>query len=266
MKRSGQIRRLGLIAAAAWMVVGVCGAWCLGRPTSKQRVTVLAASSLTDAFTALAKGFEQRFPDTQVELVFAGSQILRMQVQAGAPGDLIASAHPEHLVALHREGLALPAKSLAGNRLALVVGPSIDPMPWREVIDLPRWILGSPQVPVGRYAQELLARMGEHVGPERIQALRARVLSTEPNVRMVRTKVEMGQADAAIVYASDLREGVAIQEVALPQELAVEVEYQIALLGPSASDRAQRFFAFARSRAGQEILVAQGFLPRKEAL
>lgn len=265
MNKREQNWSVGLVALLL-LVIGLCGAWCLRPPARQARVTVLAASSLTDAFTALAKGFEARFPDTEVELVFAGSQILRMQVQAGAPGDLIATAHPEHLVALGRSGHALPAKALARNRLALIVSKDAGLMTWQEAIRLPRWILGSVQVPVGHYAAELFALMETRVGADPIKALRARVLSREPNVRMVRTKVEMGQADAAIVYASDLPSGKGLQEVSLPAELQVTVEYQIALLGASPSEQAKAFLAFARSRPGQAILVKEGFLPRQEDL
>lgn len=257
--------RLGLGGAFALILIGLGGALYLRADTSKARVTILAASSLTDAFSELAKGFERRYPDTEVELVFAGSQVLRMQVQAGAPGDLIASAHPEHLTWLERSGHAEPAKDLARNRLTLIVSKDQAPLDWRRAVELPRWILGSSQVPVGRYTEELFKRMAQEVGPQRIAALQERVLSREPSVRMVRTKIEMGQADAAVVYASDVRPGVAVREVALPPSVDVNVEYQIARLrSAKRPELAQRFVAYARSGAGQAILTKAGLLPRRE--
>lgn len=267
MNASRYRRRAGIAVAVGLILIGLWGAWCLRSAQAPKRVTVLAASSLTDAFSALAKGFEARYPDTQVELVFAGSQVLRMQVQAGAPGDVIATAHPEHLLALRAAGHAEPAQSLARNRLALIVANANDAMPWQSAIELPRWILGSSEVPVGRYAEELFVRMAAELGPDRLAKLKARVLSREPNVRMVRTKIEMGQADAAVVYASDLRPGVAVREIPLPASLEVKVDYQIALLrGAKQRDDAKHFVDFARSKPGQAILMGAGFLARQEAL
>lgn len=256
-------RRLGLWAALALILIGLCGARYLRPDSAKQSLTVLAASSLTEAFSALAKDFEERNPDTQVELVFAGSQVLRMQVQAGAPGDVIASAHPEHLVALEQSGHAKPALDLARNRLALIVREDQAARDWKQVVGLPRWILGSAQVPIGRYTQALFRRMAQEIEPQRIADLQHRVLSHEPNVRMVRAKVQMGQADAAVVYASDVRPGLGIQEVPLPASLGVEVDYHIATLRGGAL--AERFVAYARSKAGQATLARAGLLPRVEA-
>lgn len=266
MRATGHRWRPGVLAAIGLVLIGLCGAYALRSQGAKAKVTVLAAASLTDAFVALADGFEQRNPDTEVELVFAGSQILRMQVQAGAPGDLFASAHPEHLAALEGSGHAWPAQDLARNRLAVIVGKEHGAMDLASAVELPRWILGSAQVPVGRYTEVFLNRLAQELGPAPVSELRNRVLSREPNVRMVRTKVEMGQADAAVVYASDVRSGVQVQELPLPAHLQVEVEYQIAeLRGAQNQGAAKRFMAFARSAPGQEILVQAGFLPRKEA-
>lgn len=267
MMASRHRRRIGIYAAMALILIGLGGALYLRPAEKKHRVTVLAASSLSDAFTALAQDFEQRYPETEVELVFAGSQVLRMQVQAGAPGDVIASAHPNHLTALEGSGHAWPAEELIRNRLAVIVNKDAAPRSLEAVLELPRWILGSAQVPVGLYSQELFKLLARHVGPERIASLEKRVLSREPNVRMVRTKIEMGQADAAVVYASDVRPGVGVREVQLPKHLQVEVEYQIALLRDAKQvEAAKRFVAFARSKAGQAALVKSGFLPRREGV
>lgn len=265
MKRARYSLRLGLMVALGLFIVGLAGAWYLCPLQAKTRVTVLAASSLTDAFAALAKGFERRNPEVEVELVFAGSQVLRMQVQAGAPGDVIASAHPEHLMLLENKDHAWPAQSLARNRLALIVAQEHRALSWQSALELPRWILASAQVPVGRYSEELFKRMGTQIGPERVAAIQERVLSRESNVRMVRTKVEMGQADVAVVYASDLRPGVRVSEVALPASLLVDVDYEIARLrGATQPEQAKRFVDFARSSAGQAILMQAGLLARRE--
>lgn len=255
------------VSPALWVgaVLLVLGVWVWSsfspRPTGK-RVTVLAASSLTPSFEALKAGFEAQYPQTQVELVFAGSQILRMQVQAGAPGDVIASAHPEHLAALGASGHAGQALPLAQNRLAIVVAPQQVAPPWQELARLQSWITGSPDVPLGRYTQALLTALSHKLGAQAIEQLRSQVKSEEPNARMVKAKIEMGQAQAAVVYASDLSPGTLLKEVVLPRELQIQAHYAIAPLTSSPElELAQRFIAYARSEAGQLQLQKAGLLP-----
>lgn len=238
-----------------------------GEPSASKResLTILAASSLTEGFERLAAGFEAEHPELDVQLVFAGSQVLRMQVQAGAPGDVMATAHPEHLEALRKSGHAEPAQDLIQNRLALVVHPSHPEHSWRELSKIQSWILGSAQVPIGQYSEQFLQALGAELGAAAIAQLRERVRSREPNVRLVRAKVAMGQADAAIVYGSDVRPGAGIKEIPLPAKVQPQVRYDVATLtGAVDPQMAQRFVDYARSEAGQALLVQEGFVRRKD--
>lgn len=249
------------------LAIGTLGYVTCAEPSSSKResLTVLAASSLTEGFERVAAGFEAQHPHVDVQLVFAGSQVLRMQVQAGAPGDVMATAHPEHLKALQALGLAAPAQELIRNRLALVVHPSHPEHSWRELSRIQSWILGSKDVPIGRYSEQMLDALQAELGDSTVAQVRERVRSREPNVRLVRAKVAMGQADAALVYRSDLRAGVGVKEIPLPAKLQPEVRYEVALLrGGADSPQAQRFVQYARSAAGQALLEQEGFVPRKD--
>lgn len=262
-------RRVAMAALlAVWAVLASVWYWSSQDAANKRTLTVLAASSLTPAFEALKSGFEAEHPQVRVELVFSGSQVLRMQVQAGAPGDVMASADPRHLAALAQAGYAQLAQPLARNRLAIAVAPGVEVPSWEEIDALDSWIIGSPEVPVGQYTQQLWKGLASHLGPAKIHEIRASVRSFEPNVRLVRSKLQMGQAQAGVVYASDLRgdgtKSSALQEVELPKPLQVQANYAIAQLNSSAQPTlAQDFIAFARSVQGQAYLEGAGLLPRE---
>lgn len=255
---------------ALWLGAGALalGSLVLGSRVlaNKRRLVVFAASSLTEAFTALKRSFEASHPEVEVELVFAGTQVLRMQIQAGARADLIASAHPEQLQALFDTGDAQAAQTLVHNRLVVIVPEGRVPRPWTELGEIESWIMGSAQVPIGRYSQRLLDALQRELGAAAVEQIRSRVRSIEPNVRLVRAKIAMGQAEAAVVYKSDLRPGVPVQELVLPASLQIRARYEVAaLLESPEPDLAREFIAFARSPAGQALMVQEGFEARGAA-
>lgn len=231
----------------------------------KPRLRVMAAASLTQAFHAVKPEFEAYFPQVELELIFAGSQVLTMQVQAGARADVLASADREHLQTLRDSGDALALRPFIENRLAIVV-PACEPdRTWRELDQLESWVLGSPQVPVGRYAQQLLRNLEPDLGSQTLAKIRKAVVSREPNVRLVRAKVAMRQADAAIVYRSDLTADSGVKEVPLPQGAQVKARYYASALQASSMPQAASLFIdFLRSPKGQRILEREGFMALEE--
>lgn len=221
-------------------------------------VTVFAASSLAEAFADLESAYEADHPGVDVQISYAGSQVLRLQIQQGARAEVFASANPEHVEALHTEGLAQAPTPFAANQLVVIV-PADSPL--TSFADLPtaeRLVVGTPTVPVGRYTRELLERAEAALGPDFAATVRAHVVSEESNVRLVRAKVELGEADAAIVYRTDAASE-RVRAIPVPERLQVEAAYTIAAIGDP-SEHARGFLALVSSPAGQRLLAQRGFV------
>ena len=243
-------RSRSLLAAAA-LVLGC------PRPETpgKAPVRVFAASSLTEAFEALEADFEAAHPELDVQLSFAGSQVLRLQLEQGAAADVFASANARHMEALQRSGRVSDAQVFASNRLVVIV-PAGD-MTLQRFEDLPeasRIVVGTEDVPVGRYTRTML----ERVGASFATAVLAKVVSQENNVRLVLAKVELGEADAAIVYRTDVSDRVRVIDV--PTAYDVPIHYPIAVVRDAVRpEAAAAFVDHLRSPPGQAVLRRHGF-------
>ncbi len=224
-------------------------------------VHIFAASSLTEAFTELEQAFEAAHPDTDVRLQFAGSQILRLQIEQGADAHVFASANRDHMQILVASGHVVEMQPLAGNELVVIV-PRSNPSQIQRFADLPRarrLVIGNRNVPVGEYALKMLERTTS-LGAEFDTQVLSRVVSEENNVRLVRAKVELGEADAAIVYRSDAVASERVKMVSIPAPINVRADYTMGRVGGS-QGRADvdRWFAFVASPEGQAILSRNGF-------
>jgi molybdate transport system substrate-binding protein len=224
---------------------------------------VFAASSLTEVFNDLEKSFETANADVDVALNYGGSQVLKLQISEGAPSDVFASADDAHMRELVGAGLAQPSQTFAHNELVIVV-PRDNPAHIAELKDLPRaerLVIGSASVPVGSYTRELFARAGKAYGASFEKDVLARVVSEESNVRLVRAKVELGEADAAVVYRTDAAASTQVEQVALPAELNVRASYPIAVLAKAPQpELARRWVSYVLSPVGKAALAARGFL------
>lgn len=252
------MRGAALVAAAA-VLAGGCAR---DAETAPVELRVLAASSLTESFTALAAAFERAHPDVDVQLAFAGSQVLRLQIEQGVSADLFAAADPDHVAALVAAGLAEDPATFARNRLVIAVPAASTTI--ARFADLPRaerLVVGDAAVPIGRYTRALLARASASHGADFAAAVRARVVSEETNVRLVRAKVALGEADAAVVYATDVSAEAGVRAVPVPEALSPPVAYRFASLTAAEQPAAaRRFAAFGRGPAGRAVLEAHGFL------
>jgi molybdate transport system substrate-binding protein len=216
---------------------------------------VFAAASLTDAFAALREAFVDAHPTVEVVLNHAGSQTLASQIDEGAPADVFAAANTTQMDAVDDAvDLAGEAALFAANRLQIAVEPG-NPRGIDGLADLadPDLVLVLPieEVPAGRYARQALDAAGVTVTPS----------SLERDVRAALSKVELGEADASIVYVSDLvaADGRA-DGVAIPAEHDVAASYPIAVLADAPNPTAaEAFVAFVLSDTGQDILAAHGF-------
>ncbi|MFQ5860598.1 MAG: molybdate ABC transporter substrate-binding protein [Dehalococcoidia bacterium] len=251
-----------LLAVLAGLFPGVA---CAGG--SEQELTVFAASSLTNAFQEVGEAFEVEHPGVQVVFNFAGSSTLRAQLEQGARADVFAPADQRQMELARQAGRVLgQPQPFATNRLVVIT--SLKGGGVRSLADLAlpgvKVVLALPEVPAGRYAREVLARLA--ASPELPDDFAARVLgnvvSEEINVRQVFTKVALGEADAGIVYATDITPQVEgqVRALAIPEAYNVTALYPVATVrerGGSAT--AEAFVAFLRSPAGQAVLQRHGF-------
>lgn len=237
----------------------------------QRELTVFAAVSLTEAFTELGKQFEATHPGVKVLFNFAGSQQLVQQLAQGAPADIFASANMRQMDEAVASG-RVPAGSsrlFAENRL-VVVFPDDNPAGVASLHDLAKpglkLVLAAPAVPVGAYTLYFLEKASATVGYGATYSptVLSNVVSYEANVRGVLSKIMLGEADAGVVYLSDVmaQTADAVSSLEIPDELNMVARYPIApLLDARRPELAQAFIALVLSPEGQAVLVEHGFLP-----
>lgn len=230
-------------------------------------LSVFAASSLTEAFGELERDFEAAHPGVDVQLTFAGSQRLRLQIEHGALVDVFASANAAHIHSLVASGHLTAPRVFAQNELVLIVPPG-NPAgihTLRELTKAKRIVIGTESVPVGGYTREMFARAASAWGEAFREQVRARVVSEETNVRLVHAKVSLGEADAAVVYRTDALASERVHRVALPPALNVRASYLFAAAAGSRHlQHAQQFLQYVLSEEGREVLRRRGFFMPEE--
>lgn len=245
------------------------GAGCKGSARARgqegeDRLVVFTAASLRDVFTALGEDFVRAHAGVAVTFSFAGTQELRAQLEHGAAADVLASADRRHMDELVKAGRAAGPVVFARNEPVIVVARE-SAGAIRGLADLPaasRIVLGAPEVPIGRYTLAILDRAAASLGADFRARVEARVVSRELNVRQVLAKVRLGEAQAGVVYRTDVQaaqDGVAI--VPIPPEINVVAEYPIAVVtGAAHPGLARRWVDFVLSEAGQSALRRAGFV------
>jgi len=226
---------------------------------------VLAASSLTDAFQELEREHERQNPGIDVQLSFAGSSVLAMQLEQGGAGDVLATASEEHMQKLVDAHAIGEHAVFAYNELVVAV-PANNPARLERFEDLarvPRVVLGTADVPVGKYADALIERARSKLGSAFSDGVYAHVVSREANVRLVLAKVALGEADAAIVYRSDVKEG-RTKAIEVPPDLRERATYPIGVAARAKQPRlARAFMAYVLSDEGQAVLGKHRLIPAR---
>ena len=246
-------------SAVVLLAVAVLAAGCGGNDDpsgarSPTEIRVFAAASLTAAFNQLGERYTAANGGTKVTFNFAGSQALATQIQQGAPADVFASADVPNMDKV--KDLVDPPQNFASNRLQIVVEKG-NPKGVKGLDDLAgkdlKVVLAAPEVPVGKYAKQILDKAGISIQP----------VSQEDNVKAVVTKVSLGEADAGIVFATDVTAGGAkIEGVDIPKDQNVTATYPIATVKASKNQpQTQAFVDLVRSPDGQQVLESFGFLP-----
>jgi len=267
------MRWLRVVQVAVVLFCVVFGTGCGGSSGDAQgeespaggQITVLAASSLTDAFEELVGTFEERNPGTEVRTSFAASSELLTQVQQGAPADVFASASEKNMDAAVGEKLVGEVSVFAMNRPVVIV-PAKNPAEIGQFEDLAgvdaQIVLAEEGVPIADYAMEVLANAEAEYGGGFEKGVMDKVVSREANVRATANRVALGEADATFVYASDvtpdLRDKVEVVEI--PDEVNVVATYPIATVRDSNNpELARAWVDLVLSDEGQGVLEKKGF-------
>lgn len=219
-------------------------------------VTVFAAASLQESFTTLGKQFERAHPGTKVTFSFGGSDSLAASITGGAPADVFASASPKTMKIVTDAGDAsgTPA-TFVRNQLEIATLPG-NPDKVASLKDLTnpdlKVVLCDKEVPCGAAAQKALDASRLKLTP----------VSYEQDVKAALTKVELKEADAAVVYKTDVHAaGDKVGGVEFPESADAVNDYPITLLKDAQhADTAKAFIALVRSAEGQKVLTGAGFL------
>jgi molybdate transport system substrate-binding protein len=234
-------------------------------------LTVFAAASLTDAFQEIGRDFEAVHLNVTVTYNFAGSQTLHTQLTQGAIADVFASANHPEMEGAVKDGLVAAGAPLdfVTNRLVVIV-PADNPAKLQSLADLRRsgvkLVLADKTVPAGKYALQALGSMSNDpaFGSDFNTQVLANVVSYETDVKQVVAKIQLGEADAGIVYISDSIAAPELKTIEIPVSFNVVASYPLAVLAQAPNpDLAAVFIAYVLSPEGQAILKKWGFTPIK---
>ena len=246
-------QRVVMIAVA--LLVAACESSAVNTPATGT-VNVFAAASLTASFNALGTSFQAAHPDVTVKFNFAGTPTLVTQIEQGAAADVFASADTTNMDKLKGDGFTSGTPQVfAHNKLEIVVAPG-NPKDIATLADLAKpgviYITEASTVPAGKYSLQALQKAGVTVTPK----------SLETDVKSVISKIELGEADAGIVYSTDVTAaGSKVAGVAIPDVDNVIATYPIvAVKGTTNFAAASAFIAYVLSADGQSKLQSYGFL------
>ena len=241
---------------AAGLLLGACGSSAGAQGEQGERtLTVFAAASLRDSFTAIGERFEQAHPGVRVAFSFAGSSDLVSQVVEGAPADVLASADEGTMAQLVDASLTAGEPVDVATNVLEIATPPGNPAGTTSFADLARpgarVVVCAPQVPCGAAARTLQERTGVELAP----------VSEESSVTDVLGKVTSGEADAGLVYVTDVAAaGDAVTGVPFPESAGAVNTYPVAALREAAdADLARSFVAFVAGEQGRSVLRAAGF-------
>ena len=263
-------RRLTAVVAVAWVVVAAlvlaaCGSSSSSTPSSSGSsspkvsgtLVVFAAASLSDAFDKIGDQFEKAHPGVTVKFNYAGSSSLATSINQGAPADVFASAAPANMKTVTDAGNAVGTPKIFTRNEAEIMVEAGNPKNIKSVSDLAnpalKVVVCSPEVPCGALAQQIFKNAGADVKP----------VSQESSVSGVVTKVTLGEADAGIVYVTDVEaNGSKTAGVPIPADQNQITDYPIVQVkdAPNAS-AAAAFISYVLGPDGQKVLTSLGFLP-----
>jgi molybdate transport system substrate-binding protein len=272
-----KLPRLILPGALVLLIVILtgCGGTTSSSSTSTPTATaapvslkIYAASSLTDAFGAIKTAYQAAHPNVSITYNFDGSQTLEQQLANGAPADIFASADTSHMQLAETAKLVTKSQIFAKNNLVVII-PASNPGHITTLKDLDKsgikLVVGVPAVPVGKYGLQVLDNLGKSAqyGAAYEKSVKANIVSQEEDDKSVVTQVQLGDADAGIVYRTDVTSAEAkeVTVIPIPTQYNVIAQYPIAVLSGSTQQQAdQAFINYLLSTAGQSILENYQFI------
>jgi molybdate transport system substrate-binding protein len=231
-------------------------------------LTILAASSLTDAFGQLGNTFEKQNPGTTVKASFGASSDLLAQIQQGAPADVFASAAEEEMNAAEKDGLLSDKPEVFVKNREVIMVPKDNPANINSLEDMAKpdikLVLAAKDVPAADYAVEILGKANKVYGPNFEKDVLSNVVSREADVRASVNRVVVGDADATFGYASDYTPDIRdkVKVIPVPPKLNIIATYPIAALKDAKEqDLAKKWVDLVTSGEGQKILKKWNFEP-----
>ncbi len=253
-------RGLALVVVATFAAACSAASSDTGSTGSPIELTIFAASSLTDAFTQIGQDFHTANPEVTVTFDFGSSTDLVAQIQSEGTADVFASASETAMDSLEGDPGAAGRTDFATNGLVIITPPD-DSAAIGSLEDLTKpgvqLVLAAEGVPVGDYARDMLGNAGI------LDPALANVVSNEEDDAGVVGKITAGEADAGIVYASDVAAaGGSVRAVEIPNDVNVVAFYPIAVVTGSANpDQAKAFLDYVVSPDGRATLERFGFGP-----
>jgi molybdenum ABC transporter ATP-binding protein/molybdenum ABC transporter molybdate-binding protein len=239
-----------------------------GTPIEVEMFSLIAANA-TDPFNDIVEEFEKKHSEVNVEGTFAGTQIIRTQLEQGAKADLFLSADLEHIEAVKEQGLIDEFFPVSNNRVVIVV-PKDDRVGIHSLEDLGtkkvKLVIGTDTVPIGKYTRQIFDNAKEAYGDGFPEKVMSNVVSLETNVKQVLQKVALGEAEAGMVYPTDVTpeflEKVVIIDI--PKEYNVVATNYISVPKKAPNkELAEEFMQLMLSDKGQEIFVKYKYAPVK---
>lgn len=268
--------RFVALACAFLMLLGVVSCGGVGSDSGSGgggkkgggTLTILAASSLIDAFGELGKTFERRNEGVRVKQSFESSSTLLTQIQQGAPADVFASAATEEMDTAVEDGLVAGKPQVFVKNREVIMVPKDNPADVTEFRDVAnpgvKLALAQKDVPAADYALQILGKANAQYGPDFKKDVLANVVSREADVRASVNRVVVGDADATFGYASDYTVDIRdrVEVVSIPPDLNIIATYPIATLdGAEDPGLAKKWVELVTSNEGQRVLKKWNFEP-----
>ena len=236
-------------------------------PPKKDSIRIMAGAGMTDAFRAIKQEFEKTYPETEIELNFAGSQHLAHQIQHGVYCDVFASANRKYMDLLKSENLVDTSQILAYNTLIIGISGKSDNINKLDdlINDKTRISIAEKAVPVGNYTYQMLDKIdaSKNFAPDFRERFLNNVISRELTVKGIVIKIVLGEVDAGIIYKTEINPNTRdkIIPVEIDEKYNIKAEFSIAVLKNSTKkEAAQKFINFVSGEKGRKILKEFGFI------
>ncbi|QUI23558.1 molybdate ABC transporter substrate-binding protein [Vallitalea pronyensis] len=245
------------------IILMITAAGCTHNKTTD--IHVSAAASLTQVIDEMVKHYTKSHTDVKINLNYAGTNTLKMQVEEGADVDLFLSANFKYYDELNQKGFIQEGEAFAKNKLCVIKHKDNQTIHTIEDLTQPdlKIIIGNKDVPIGKYTLEVLNKLDEKYGPDFSEKVLENVVSQETNVKRIVTKINLNEGDAGFVYMTDMTDAVRanVEHFEIEDQYNVLSHYYAGIIKKDTiKDETERFYQFILSKEGQDILKQYGFI------